>query len=95
MLTPAPANPAQMAMALARSRGGKTLATIERVAGMIMAAPTPMTARAAMRCHGVVAMLAARAAAAKTTSPAWSRPLRPNRSPRAPMGRTRPANTSE
>ena len=95
MLTPAPAKPAQMAMAVARSRGGNTLVTIDSVAGMIMAAPTPMTALVAIRCQGTVAWLLARAARAKMARPPWRRPLRPKRSPRAPMGSTRPAKTRE
>ena len=37
-----------MAMALVRSPGGKTFTRIERVEGMMKAAPTPMTARQAM-----------------------------------------------
>ena len=45
MAPPAPANPAQMAMALDRSCGGNTTVMIDRVAGMISAAPMPMTAR--------------------------------------------------
>ncbi len=45
---PAPEMPAQMAIALARSRPGKTLVRIDNVEGMMNAAPTPMMARAAM-----------------------------------------------
>ncbi len=37
-----------MAMALARSWGGNTLVRIDSVAGMISAAPMPMTARRAI-----------------------------------------------
>ena len=48
MAAPAPARPAHRAMALARSWGGKTLVRIDSVAGMIRAAPIPMTARRAM-----------------------------------------------
>jgi hypothetical protein len=49
MATAAPAVAAQMAMARARSRGTvKTLVMIDRVEGMIIAAPIPMTARVPM-----------------------------------------------
>ena len=41
---PAPAKPAQIPMALARSWGGNTLLRIESVVGMIRAAPAPATA---------------------------------------------------
>ena len=43
-----------MAIALARSRRGKTLVRIDSVDGMTNAAPTPMTARAAISIAGVV-----------------------------------------
>ena len=45
---PAPEMPAQMAIALARSRAGNTLVRIDSVDGMTNAAPTPMIARAAI-----------------------------------------------
>src|SRR5688572_31382869 len=43
-----PILPAQMAMALARSCGGKMLVRIESVAGMTRAAPKPISARVAI-----------------------------------------------
>ena len=47
MATPTPAVAAQMPMAIARSRASvKTLVRSESVAGMMNAAPAPMTARA-------------------------------------------------
>ena len=49
---PAPEMPAQMAIALARSRAGKTLARIDSVEGMTNAAPTPMMAREAISMPG-------------------------------------------
>ncbi len=49
---PAPAKPAQMPTALARPSGGKTLVIVERVPGMISAAPMPMSARRAMSWVG-------------------------------------------
>ena len=51
---PAPEMPAQMAIALARSRAGKTLARIDSVDGMTNAAPTPMMAREAISIAGRV-----------------------------------------
>ena len=50
----APVTLAQMAMALVRSSGGKTLTRIDRVEGMMNAAPTPISARQAMSCHMAV-----------------------------------------
>ncbi len=52
MAAPAPEKPAQMAMARARSAGGKTLARIESVDGMTNAAPAPMSARVAISWFG-------------------------------------------
>ena len=47
--TATPATPDQMPIAIARSRAFvNTLVRIESVAGMISAAPTPITARAVM-----------------------------------------------
>ncbi len=49
-----PATPvvaAQIAIALARSPGGKTFTRIDNVDGMMNAAPTPMSARQPMICH--------------------------------------------
>ena len=74
---PAPAKPAQMAMALDRSWGGNTLVMIERVAGMIIAAPTPMTERVAMRCQGSVENTATRAPVAKIDQTQLQHPLAP------------------
>ena len=51
---PLPEMPAQMAIALARSRAGKTLVRIDSVDGMTNAAPMPMIARAAMSTLGTV-----------------------------------------
>jgi hypothetical protein len=48
MAPPAPANPAQTAMARPLSSGGNTAVISDSVAGMTNAEPTPMTARPAM-----------------------------------------------
>src|SRR4051794_30288767 len=59
------------------------------------AAPRPMAARLAMICQTWSDCEAARHATRKTPRPACSAPLRPNRSPRAPVVNSSPANTSE
>ena len=86
---------AQMAMALARSRGGNTFTRIDSVDGMMNAAPTPIAARQAMICVTSVACDASRLATKKVPRPNCSAPLRPKRSPSAPDVNSRPANTSE
>ncbi|CAM5587788.1 hypothetical protein SMICM304S_06399 [Streptomyces microflavus] len=54
-------------MARARSRrSGKTWRRIDRVAGMIIAPPTPRRARAAIRTAGVSAVAASREATPKS-----------------------------
>ena len=64
---PLPEMPAQMAMALARSRAGNTLVRIDSVDGMTNAAPMPMIARAAMSMFGVSARAPSVEPAAKIT----------------------------
>ncbi len=55
--TPSADTPAHTPMALARSTGSRnTLVMIDRVAGMMQAPPTPMSARVAMSMVGEVAM---------------------------------------
>ena len=48
--TPTPAVAVQIAIAFGRSFAGNTLEMIDNVAGMISAAPTPITARLAISC---------------------------------------------
>ncbi len=91
---PTPANAAQIAIAFGRSWIGNEFRMIDRVAGMISAAPRPITERRAISCAGSPDWLAASAARPKITRPHSSAPLRPNRSPNAPAGRRNPANTS-
>ena len=76
-----------------RSCGGKMATISDRVAGMISAAPMPMTARTATTWAGLSAKAPRAEAAAKTTSPTTKAPLRPKRSPKAPAVSSRPANT--
>ncbi len=72
-------------MARARSfRSVKTLEISESVAGKVMAAPSPITDRAAISCAGSVVNPPARLADPNTASPVSSMPLRPNRSDKLP-----------
>ena len=88
-----PATPDHRAIARPRSTGGKTFERMARVAGMLQAPPTPMSARAAIRCWDVPAHAAAADETPNTTRPMMSRPLRPNRSPSPATGSSRPAST--
>ena len=72
---PTPAKPAHTATAFGRSWNGKQFMTIERVAGMMNAAPMPITARAAISWLGSLAKLAMTAAPPNTTSPNCERAL--------------------
>ena len=66
---PAPANPAQTAMARAARGAGRSTVMIDRVAGMMNAAPMPMTARLAITCEASDARPASSAPTPKTASP--------------------------
>jgi hypothetical protein len=70
-----------------------TLFRIERVPGMMKAAPTPVTARHTSSCHVAVATLAASDATKNKIRPPCKANLRPNRSASAPAGSRRAANT--
>ena len=94
----APAPPlvaAQKAIALVRSCGGNTLTRIDNVDGMISAAAAPISARQAMSWPMVDEAEASAAPIRKIINPSCSAPLRPNRSPSAPVENSRPAKTSE
>ena len=91
----APVTLAQIAIAFGRSYGSKTLMRIESVDGMMSAAAAPITARHAISCHIAVDIEASPAPTRNSNSPSWSAPLRPYRSPRAPVVNKRPAKTSE
>ncbi len=81
-------------MARARSLlSVKTLEISDSVAGNVMAAPSPITDRAAMSCAGLEVKPPARLAAPNTVSPASSMPLRPNRSDRLPKVSSSAAKT--
>ena len=64
-----------MAMALARSCGGKTLVRIDSVDGMTKAAPRPITARPRMTPSAVSRKAATRQPARKTSEPDLQRAL--------------------
>ena len=91
MIPPAPATPAQVPTALARSWAGKLVVMTDRVTGMIMAAAMPAATRRAMRASGVVTNAEAALAAANRARPASRIGLRPHRSPIAPTGISRAA----
>ena len=76
--TPSPAVAAQMPIAIARSRASvKTLISSESVAGMMNAAPAPMTARATISASTPPAYAAPAEATPNTASPASSVRRRP------------------
>ena len=71
-----PDTPAQMPMAWARSRGSvKVLVRMARVAGIMMAAPTPCSARAPMRSWTLGESAHSSEAAVKMPTPDEERPL--------------------
>jgi hypothetical protein len=81
-------------MALARSAGPvNTAVRTDMVAGMMNAAPAPMTARIAMSWPAEVASAAPSDPAPKTASPAASERCWPKRSPRLPAGSRAAAKT--
>jgi hypothetical protein len=84
-----------MPIAIPRSRASvKTLIRSESVAGMMNAAPAPMTARSAISRSTSPAKAAAAEASPKTASPQSSVRRRPKRSPSVPANRRSAANTS-
>ena len=94
MATPSPDTPAQMEIALRRSSASaKTLVRIDRVAGMMNAAPKPCTARMAITCSGVDACEQANDPTPKITRPMTRTGFRPRRSPVLPAISRKPAKT--
>ncbi len=91
----APVKLAQIAMAFVRSPGGNTLIKIDKVDGMMNAAARPMSARQAISSPMEVDCDARVQPIRNSSRPSCSAPLRPNRSPSAPVVNNRPANTSE
>ena len=83
-------------MPIARARSPRSVNTFvisDSVEGNTIAAPTPITARAAISWPGLSISPPARLATPKTDRPASSIPLRPNRSDRLPAASTDPANS--
>ena len=81
---------------MARARSALPVNTLEisdSVAGNVIAAPSPMTALAAMSPEGVEVKAPAMLALPNTASPASSIPLRPRRSDRLPNVSSRAAKT--
>ena len=76
--------PAQMPIALPRSRGSKVAVMIERVAGFISAPPRPWTMRAPTRKLPLGASPQARLAAVKTARPIMKIRRRPRKSASLP-----------
>ena len=91
---PSPATADQMPIAFARSSRGKMSMITERVAGMIIAPPMPMSARSAMSWSAFCANAAATLATPKSARPDCRARLRPNRSPSVPIVSRTPANES-
>ncbi len=84
--------PAQMPIALPRSPAGNALVMIERVPGIISAAPTPWRAREATSQPSVGAKPAVAEARAKMVTPVRKTKRRPKMSPRRPPVTSRTAN---
>src|SRR5215217_8738979 len=81
-------------IASARSRRSvNTFEISDSVEGNTIAAPTPITERAAISAPALSVSPPARLARPKTDRPASSIPLRPNRSERLPMASIDPANS--
>ena len=90
--TPSPETADHMAMALARSVGTvNTLVRIDKVAGMMAAAPTPMTTREAISSPADPDRPARADPRPNTTRPPARVRCRPIRSPRLPRLRSSPA----
>src|SRR5262249_7015135 len=86
---PTPALAPHTPSAAARCRRPvNTLVSSDSVAGNIIAAPRPITARAAVSCPIVVASEPARLAVPNTPRPASSIPFRPRPAPRLPAAST-------
>ena len=90
----APAVAPHSPIARARSeRSTKTLEISDSVAGKIIAAPRPMTQRAAISWPGVLISPPAMLASPNTARPPSSIPLRPRRSLVLPAASSSAANT--
>ena len=86
--------PAQVPIALPRSSGGKALVMIDRVAGIMKAAPAPWTARPATSRPWSGARPIAALDSANTTTPNRNIRRRPKMSPSRPPVTSRTAKVS-
>ena len=86
--------PAQMPIALPRSRGGNVAVMIESVAGFISAPPRPCTTRAPIRKPPFGARPQARLAPVKTARPTMKISRRPRKSASLPPVSMNAANVS-
>ena len=86
--------PAQMPIALPRSRGGNVAVMIESVAGFISAPPRPCTTRAPIRKPPFGARPQARDAPVKTARPTMKISRRPRKSASLPPMSMNAANVS-
>ncbi len=80
--------------ALVRSSGANSEGSTDSASGVTRAAPTPMTARAAITVSTSPASAPTTEPARKTPSPAISIRRRPNRSPSSPAGSISAAKTT-
>ena len=94
IMPPPPATPVQMPIAFAFSSGGNVEVMTDSVTGMIIAAPTPASARAAIIISVDPLSAPPRLAAMKTPRPMTRTRLRPHRSPIAPIGISSAASAS-
>lgn len=85
-MPPPPATAVHTPMALPRRSSGKVEVMTARVIGMIIAAPTPLIARAAIMTSALGDSAATTFAMPNNVSPAVNMGLRPRRSPIAPSG---------
>ena len=91
--TPTPAIIAHTAIAFGSSFSLNTFTMTARVAGIIIAPPTPMIARAMISCSEDCDSAAPNEARANTPSPRRSIRARPNRSPTPPIVKSKPPKT--
>ena len=89
-----PDAPAQMPIALGRSRGSKTFWMIDSVCGCTAAAPMPISARNRMSCPDDVANEHTADIAPNRNRPISRIFLRPKRSPSTPQVISNPAKTN-
>jgi len=94
-VAPTPPSAPQIPSALLRSEpSGNVVAMIDRAVGVMIAAPTPWTARAASSAPDDQASPHSSEATVKSRRPAMNTRRRPSRSAARPPSNSRPANVS-